>query len=249
MSVAVASLRVLLVEDDPSVRRFVQIALEPLGVHLVQCATLTDAKQALTTEATPLVFTDLTLPDGSGLDLLAWMQEHPSQSGTACRTVVFSGGVDSATQRKLESLNVWRILHKPASVGALMACVSETQASIDLEAQAASAAVSVGGPDPVAEFFGGNRALFDAYRQACLARFPQDVIEGDLALQAQDAPALQRVAHNLKSVLTMLGEVQAAQCARSTEDWAAAGDSEPMHQGWQQLRQQVLLVVSMQGKN
>jgi HPt (histidine-containing phosphotransfer) domain-containing protein len=101
----------------------------------------------------------------------------------------------------------------------------------------------------VAEFFGGNRALYEAYRQACLARFPQDVIEGDLAVAVQDAQALRRVAHNLKSVLTMLGEAQAAQCARSTEEWAAGGDSGPMQLGWRQLRQQVLRVVSVQGKN
>lgn len=241
--------RVLLVEDDPLVRRFVQMALDPLGVSLVQCATLAEAKQALATEATPLVFTDLTLPDGSGLDLLAWMQARLSPQGVACRTVVFSGGIDPVTQRTLESLNVWRVLHKPASVGALMACVSETLASLDLGAQADSAVVTVAQHNPVAEFFGGNRALYEAYRQACLARFPQDVMEGDLAVAAQDAQALRRVAHNLKSVLTMLGEAQAAQCARSNEEWAAAGDLEPMQLGWQQLRQHVLLLVSIQGKN
>ena len=171
--------RVLLVEDDPSVRRFVQMALDPLGVNLVPCATLAEAKQALTTEVAPLVLTDLTLPDG-----------------------------------------------------ALMACVSETLVSLDLGAQADSAVVTVAQHNPVAEFFGGNRALYEAYRQACLARFPQDVMEGDLAVAAQDAQALRRVAHNLKSVLTMLGEAPAAQCARSTEEWAAGGDSDLMQQGW-----------------
>jgi DNA-binding NtrC family response regulator len=241
--------RVLLVEDDPLVRRFVQMALDPLGVSLVQCATLAEAKQALTTEVAPLVLTDLTLPDGSGLDLLGWMQASLSLQGAACRTVVFSGGIDPATQRRLESLNVWRVLHKPASVGALMACVSETLASPSGEEPAALAVAPLVSADPVAEFFGGNRALYEAYRQACLARFPQDVIEGDLAVAAQDAQALRRVAHNLKSVLTMLGEAQAAQCARSNEEWAAAGDLEPMQLGWQQLRQHVLLLVSIQGKN
>ena len=241
--------RVLLVEDDPSVRRFVQVALDPLGVDLVQCATLAEAKQALTTEVAQLVVTDLTLPDGSGLDLLVWMQARLSPLGTACRTVVFSGGVDPAMQRRLESLNVWRVLHKPASVGALMACVSETLARPSEEEPAALAVAPLASADPVAEFFGGNRALYEAYRQACLARFPQDVIEGDLAVAVQDAQALRRVAHNLKSVLTMLGEAQAAQCARSTEEWAAGGDSGPMQLGWRQLRQQVLRVVSVQGKN
>ncbi|KQB57563.1 MULTISPECIES: response regulator [Acidovorax] len=241
--------RVLLVEDDPSVRRFVQMALDPLGVNLVQCATFAEAKQALTTEVAQLVLTDLTLPDGSGLDLLVWMQTPLSPQGAACRTVVFSGGIDPATQRRLESLNVWRVLHKPASVGSLMACVSEALASPSGEESAALAAAPLVRADPVAEFFGGNRALYEAYRQACLARFSQDVNEGDLAVAAQDAQALRRVAHNLKSVLTMLGEAPAAQCARSTEEWAAGGHSDLMQQGWRQLRQQVLRVVSVQGES
>ena len=71
----------------------------------------------------------------------------------------------------------------------------------------------------------------------------------DLAVAAQDARALRRVAHNLKSVLTMLGEAPAAQCARSTEEWAAGGDSDLLQQGWRQLRQQVLRVVSVQGES
>jgi len=238
--------RVLLVEDDPSVRRFVQMALDPLGVNLVQCATLAEAKQALTTEVAPLVLTDLTLPDGSGLDLLVWMQARLSPLGTACRTVVFSGGVDPATQRRLESLNVWRVLHKPASVGALMACVSEALASLNGGGAAVLAVAALGTLDPVTEYFGGNRTLYEAYRQACLARFPQDVKEGDLAAGGPDTQALRRVAHNLKSVLTMLGEAQAAKCARSTEEWAAAGDSDSMQLAWLQLRQQVLRLVAPQ---
>lgn len=237
-----APLRVLLVEDDPSVRRFVEIVLEPMGVDLLPCATLAEAKQRLVAETIPLVLTDLSLPDGSGLDLLLWMQTRPLPPGAVCRTVVFSGGVDPGMQRKLESLNVWRILHKPASVGALMACVSDTQASIDLGAQAAAAPAAA--PDPVVEYFGGNRAFFEAYRQSCLQRFPEDVREGDAALLAGDAQALRRVAHNLKSVLTMLGAAQAAQCALSTEDAAAAGDSATLQQGWQQLRQHVQELVA-----
>ena len=62
-------------------------------------------------------------------------------------------------------------------------------------------------------------------------------------MQAGDVQALQRVAHNLKSVLTMLGEASAAQSARSTEEYAAQGALESMQQGWRQLREQVQHLV------
>lgn len=233
--------RVLLLEDDPAVRLFVQMALEPLSVELLPCATLAQARQALADPAVRLVFTDLTLPDGSGLELLRWLQERAGASGVACRAVVFSGGIDPAMERQLQALQVWRVLHKPASVGSLMACVSEALAA---DAQAAPPAGDVPRSDPVAEFFGGNRALYDAYRAACLAQFPKDLGDGDQAARAGDAQALRRVAHNLKSVLTMLGEASAAQQARGTEDAAASGADESMRQGWHRLRGQVQALLA-----
>ena len=63
-------LRVLLLEDDPAVRLFLQMALEPLSLNLVPCATLAQARQALADPGVRLVLTDLALPDGSGLELL-----------------------------------------------------------------------------------------------------------------------------------------------------------------------------------
>lgn len=235
--------RVLLLEDDPAVRRFVQMVLEPLGLDLVQCATLAQARQAIEAAAVQLVLTDLTLPDGSGLDWLQWLHARVPAPGLACRTVVFSGGIDPAMERQLQALQVWRILHKPASVGALMECVEQALDSL-AEAAAPPPASATAVPDPVTEFFGGNHALYRTYRAACLAQFAQDVCAGDSAVQTGDVQALRRVAHNLKSVLTMLGEALAAQWARRTEECAAQGALEPMQQGWQQLRQQVLQLVS-----
>ena len=212
---------------------FVQMALEPLAVDLLPCATLAEARQALADTSIRLVFTDLTLPDGSGLDLLQWLQARAQPPGAACRTVVFSGGIDPVMERQLQALQVWRVLHKPASVGSLMACVSDALAA---DAQAAPPVGASPRHDPVAEFFGGNRPLYDAYRAACLIQFPKDLGEGDRAAQAGDAQALRRVAHNLKSVLTMLGEAVAAQQARDTEELAASGAIEAMGEGWRQLR-------------
>jgi len=233
--------RVLLLEDDPAVRRFVQLALEPLDLDLLPCATLAEARQVLAGASVQLVLTDLTLPDGSGLDLLAGLQ---ADAGLACRTVVFSGGVDPVMQRQLQALKVWRVLHKPASVGSLMDCVSDALVSPAAHVPAVPVTAD---PDPVAEFFGGRRMLYDAYRVACLAQFPKDLDEGDRAARTGDVRALQRVAHNLKSVLTMLGEAQAAQWARSTEDCAAQCALEPMQQGWRQLRERVHQLASAPG--
>lgn len=88
-------------------------------------------------------------------------------------------------------------------------------------------------------FFGGDHGLYQAYLASCLAQFGNDLVQGDAAARAHDAPALQRVAHSLKSVLAMLGQPHAAQEAREIEAHAAAGATEAMRNGWQRLRQQL----------
>jgi DNA-binding NarL/FixJ family response regulator len=149
-----------------------------------------EAQQVLIASSPQLVLTDLSLPDGSGLDLLHWLHDRAQQSSGLCRTVVFSGGIDPTMERKLKALQVWRVLHKPASVGSLMACVADALAA---EVQAVESAAAVPQSDPVAEFFGGNRPLYDAYRAASVVQLVRDLDDGDRAVRAGDLQALRRV--------------------------------------------------------
>lgn len=237
-------LRVLLLEDDPAVRLFLQMALEPLSLNLVPCATLAQARQALADPDVRLVLTDLSLPDGSGLELLQWANERTRSTGVPCRTVVFSGGVDPATEQKLQALQVWRVLSKPASVGSLMACVSEALAA---DAGAGQPPPPPAQTDPLNEFFGGNRALYDAYRVTSLVQLARDLEDGDRAVGAGDWEALRRVAHNLKSALTLLGQAAAAQEARATEEHAAQSANAQAQAGWTRLCLQVRAFVAQNG--
>lgn len=229
--------RVLLLEDDPVVRLFVQMALEPLALEVVPCSTLAEARHALANCDVRLVLTDLRLPDGSGTDLLHLLNDRARSTGVICRTVVFSGGIDPIMERRLQDLQVWRVLQKPASVGSLMACVSDALAA---DAQAALSVVESPGPDPVDEFFGGNRTLYNAYRSACLAQFPKDLDEGDIAVSVGDTQALRRVVHNLKSVMKTLGNEPASLLARQTENAADKGEIAQMRQNWSLLREHLL---------
>ena len=234
--------RVLLLEDDPAVRRFVALALEPLPLQLLPCGTLTEARALLEHTPVQLVLMDLALPDGSGLELLPSLH---TPDNAACRIVVFSGGVDDAAlRRQLQSQGAWRVLAKPVGVGLLFDTVREAlQGTLQADPLAAdlptAPAPEAQPQDPVMAFFGGDHGLYQAYLASCLAQFGNDLAQGDAAARAHDAPALQRVAHSLKSVLTMLGQPHAAQEAREIEAHAAAGATEAMRNGWQRLRQQL----------
>ena len=70
---------VLLVEDEPLVRRRLEGLLVQLGYHadaLVHAGSLAEARARIADEPVALVLVDLGLPDGSGIDLIAELRAN-----------------------------------------------------------------------------------------------------------------------------------------------------------------------------
>jgi CheY-like chemotaxis protein len=233
--------RVLLVEDDPSLRRFVAMALEDMDtIELVQCDAVAPALALLAQGQFRLILTDLMMPGESGFDLIARLQRVPELRGPA-RVAVLSAGLTPAVREQLAGMDVWRLLSKPVSVSTLIACVTDAlQGAEGAELPAAHPAAQwrQGGDraHAIREYFEGNQELFDAYRSACMGQFPQDLRAGDSASAAGDLPALRRVAHSLKSVLLTLGYPMVSSLARTLEDTSHAGLLQPAREQWAHLR-------------
>jgi two-component system KDP operon response regulator KdpE len=66
---------VLLVEDEPAVRRFLRAALAAHGYHLVEAGTVREATQLATSHNPDLFLVDLGLPDGDGIELARALRE------------------------------------------------------------------------------------------------------------------------------------------------------------------------------
>ena len=66
---------VLLVEDDPQMRRFLRATLTARGFRLLEAETLAAAEIAATSQSPDLVLLDLGLPDGDGIDLARRLRE------------------------------------------------------------------------------------------------------------------------------------------------------------------------------
>lgn len=225
--------RVLLVEDDASLRRWVELVLEDEPITLVSCADGAAALAALAAGRFCLVLTDLMMPGISGRQLLERLAAEPALGGSPLRAV-FSAGLDAATRESLAGLGVWRWLHKPAAMAELLACVREAVAA-PAPAGPAPAGTAPAVPEVVARHFGGDAALFADYRAACLPQFRLDADAGDAAWAARDAAALRRLGHSLKSVLETLGEDEAAAAARALEAAAREGDALAVAQHWPAL--------------
>lgn len=232
-------LRVVLVEDDPLVRQLLTMVWDDYLLDLQPCSSVAQALAALRTAPADLIVTDLMLPGASGLDLLAHLAAEPALRAQA-RVAVFSAGIDATTAARLQTFGVWRVLRKPLPVGELQDCVQDAGATLrpaaGAAAEAGPEAAAAPQPSAIDSHFGGNATLFNAFRVAAQQQFAQDLAAGDAALQAADAPALQRLAHSLKSVLLSLGHTSFGQLAAALETSAGLADWPAARPQWLALR-------------
>jgi len=66
---------VLIVEDEPQVRRFLRTSLGAQGFRLLEAASAREAVAAATSHNPELILLDLGLPDGDGIDLTRSLRE------------------------------------------------------------------------------------------------------------------------------------------------------------------------------
>src|SRR5262245_49139268 len=72
-SIAPPPAKLLVVDDEPSLRQMLEISFRRAGYEVVTAAGYRRAKEAIeqSTRPFPVVVTDLAMPDGSGLDVLS----------------------------------------------------------------------------------------------------------------------------------------------------------------------------------
>jgi two-component system KDP operon response regulator KdpE len=110
------AIRILVVEDDRQISRFLQVSLTAAGFLPQFAYTLAEAKQRIETEPPNLVILDLGLPDGEGTDFIRMVRERSDMP-----ILVLSAR--QAEQEKVTSLNLGAddYLEKPFGVEELLA--------------------------------------------------------------------------------------------------------------------------------
>ncbi len=241
--------RVLLVDDDASVRRLVALALDGQPIELVSCADGESALAVLQAGPVQVLVTDLMMPGISGLDLLRRLAREPVLRQGA-ELVAFSAGIDASMRQQLQGLGVRRMLSKPVSLQSLEDVVMEAVASACMPGVAPESAPELplaadtepGHAAPADEaraisvHFGGDATLFHDFRRSCLPQFVRDLAEGEAAFERADVLAVRRLAHSLKSVLATLGHAEAAALARKVETAAQGGQLGAAQTPWGALR-------------
>ena len=108
--------RVLIVDDDPAIRRVVATGLHARGYDVVEAATAADGLGAAAIEAPDLIVLDIGLPDGDGVEVCRRVREFSS-----CPVIVLS--VETTDRRKIAALDAGAddFVVKPFSMPELLA--------------------------------------------------------------------------------------------------------------------------------
>ncbi len=86
----------LIVDDEADIRELLELTLNRMGLQIYAAATIREAKQLLSEHAFDLCFTDMRLPDATGLDLLAHIQKF--NAGLPCAVITAYGSAHSAVE-------------------------------------------------------------------------------------------------------------------------------------------------------
>ncbi len=113
---------ILLIEDEPLLRRQLAAYLERQGAEVIAVDSLAAARAALSAQPFEFALLDVNLPDGSGLDLL---RERAFSANTGVVVMTAEGGVSGAVEAmKLGALNY---LTKPFEPGELLLVLGQVR--------------------------------------------------------------------------------------------------------------------------
>src|SRR5215470_17033113 len=141
---------VLVVDAEPDLLELVSLTLSRMNLSTRTAADLSTARKLLKGERFDLCLTDMRLPDGDGLDLVAWIQENRASVPVAVITA--HGNVESAV-RALK-LGAFDFVSKPLDLGVLRKLVGSAiklGAKIDAETVATFKGPRLLGSSPVME--------------------------------------------------------------------------------------------------
>ena len=111
---------VLIIDDELDLRELLKLTLAKIRISAIAVETVHEAKAELKEHSFDLCLTDMRLPDGSGLDLVAYVQKNHPQLPIAVLTAY--GNVELAVEAL--KLGAFDFLSKPVNLARLRNLIS-----------------------------------------------------------------------------------------------------------------------------
>ena len=112
---------VLLVEDDRSIRRYLEVILQRAGYSVIAAADGLEAMKAALASSIDAVVTDAIMPHLNGYELCRFLRRHPKLSRLP---VVLLSGLDRADSSQVEEDRADVYLAKPVRPEELTGCLA-----------------------------------------------------------------------------------------------------------------------------
>jgi len=109
--------RILIVEDSPLVVDAFRVLFTEAGYEVDAAATVAEAIELGTSRPADLMLLDISLPDGSGLDIMTALKERGSLPRA---TLAMTGHSDSKSRRICIDAGCAEVLVKPVPIGELL---------------------------------------------------------------------------------------------------------------------------------
>ena len=144
-----ARFNLLVVDDEPDLRTLYELTLVREGYDIETAGTVEDALAHLKDRSFSAVITDMRLPDGTGLDVLRWLED----AGRSERTIVITAYGSSENAVRALKAGAFDYLTKPvdlkqfravvaSAIGRPSALVPPTLLPASLPSEAGAAVVS-----------------------------------------------------------------------------------------------------------
>lgn len=115
---------ILIVEDDPHIRRLICVNLQARGFEITEAADGKTALQIVYKTALDGLILDIKLPDMEGWDVLHTLMQD--ERLTAVPTVIITAGVkDEVTEKILKYPNIVARIYKPLSIDDLIVLTTQ----------------------------------------------------------------------------------------------------------------------------
>lgn len=113
---------VLLVEDDRSVRRYLEVTLQRSGYRVVTAEDGLQAMQVALSSDVDIIVTDAIMPNLSGQQLAAFLRNNPKLSGIP---IVLLTGQENKAAATTAGGTIDAFLYKPVKADELKTCVGK----------------------------------------------------------------------------------------------------------------------------
>ena len=122
-------MKALVVDDEKNIRQVLKVVLEDFGFEVLEASSVKEAMNMLKNEPVFFALVDLKLPDGTGMDILRFINER----GLSVESVIITAFASSNTAVEAMKLGAYDYITKPFNLAELKLIVRNVKEKLVLE--------------------------------------------------------------------------------------------------------------------